>query len=433
MGSKRKSSERNDDNDTGSNNKGTSKVKVVIDNSKAKIQPVIATFTSAVPPAASAFITYKCVDKKQSNRCIVVSETEKVEYVGQNFEDNKLLLKGCKYLVGVHDKASGTVTFRKAPYVRVNPVVKSMKGSLGVPDRDITSRVAEARNELGEEFGSKKRKSQLRAEERNKIDINTVQDSKSIIEASIELRSSSMPTAQTIKAQEDIGRPVPKYNPTTTEVSEIYDMEDLLPKEVSGYIDVTAFVKAKDPNEYRKLLPSRSMFVEKKIQRVLEHEKPDVLQLRRLLYLLYLMRFTALPRSKIQRREDCLETLKCSPEVAQILFDRFAECVAGSVNPDGSPVYTKTPAAESRLICHICVLMLSVNNWIMYPAELAADLSIPSKKAEKYLASVGCKLESVTAGEISAQTMNKLVRSGAGKKALLKAPIKFPKASKYRR
>ncbi|KAJ2789301.1 DNA-directed RNA polymerase I subunit rpa49, partial [Coemansia guatemalensis] len=184
---------------------------------------------------------------------------------------------------------------------------------------------------------------------------------------------------------------------------------------------------------YRKLLPSRSTFVEKKIQRVLEHEKPDVVQLRRLLYLLYLMKFTVLSRPAIQRREDCLEKLRCSPEVAQAIFDRFAECVAGSVNPDGTPVYTKTPATESRLICHICVLMLSLNNWIMYPAELAAELSIASKKAEKYLSSVGCKLEAATAAEIAAQTMSKMVRAGAGKKALLKAPIKFPKASKFRR
>ncbi|KAJ2797561.1 DNA-directed RNA polymerase I subunit rpa49, partial [Coemansia guatemalensis] len=232
MGTKRKSLDHHGENDAGSSSKGSNKVKIAIDSSKAKIQPVIATFTSAVPPAASAFITYKCVDKEHSNRCIVVSETEKIEYVGQNFEDNKPILNGCKYLVGVHDKATGTVTFRKAQYVRVNPVVKSLKGSLGVPDRDISSRVMEARNELGEEFGSKKRKSQLRAEERNKINMDTVKDSKSIIEASIELRSSTMPTAQTIKEQEDTSRPVPKYNPAATVVSEIYDMEDLLPKAV---------------------------------------------------------------------------------------------------------------------------------------------------------------------------------------------------------
>ncbi|PIA13746.1 RNA polymerase I associated factor, A49-like protein [Coemansia reversa NRRL 1564] len=432
MGSKRKSLDRSADHGS-STNKSSSKVKVAIDSSKAKIQPVLATFTAAVPPVASTFSAYKCVDKEHSNRCIVVSETEKIEYVGQNFEDNKPLVKGCKYLVGVYDKAAGTVTFRKAPYVRVNPVVKSLKGSLGVPDRDISSRILEARNELGEEFGSKKRKSQLRAEERNKINMDTVQASKNIIEASIELRSSSMPTAQVLKAQEDTSRPVPKYNPTATVVSEIYDMEDLLPKAVSGHIDVTAFVKASDPKEYRKLLPSRSMFVEKKIQLLLEQEKPDVVQLRRLIYLSYLLRFTVISRTVMQRREGCLEALQCSPEVAQAIFERFAECVAGSVNPDGTPVYTKTPAAESRLICHICVLMLSVNNWIMYPAELAADLSIPNKKAESYLASVGCKLEAATAGEISAHTVSKRVRTNAGKKALLKAPIKFPKASKYRK
>ncbi|KAJ2162516.1 hypothetical protein GGH16_005026, partial [Coemansia sp. RSA 560] len=49
--------------------------------------------------------------------------------------------------------------------------------------------------------------------------------------------------------------------------------------------------------------------------------------------------------------------------------------------------------------------------------------------AEKFLASVGCKLETVTAAEVAAQTLNKRTASRSGKKAVLKGPIKFPKAS----
>ncbi|KAJ2172064.1 DNA-directed RNA polymerase I subunit rpa49 [Coemansia sp. RSA 551] len=141
------------------------------------------------------------------------------------------------------------------------------------------------------------------------------------------------------------------------------------------------------------------------------------------------MRLNMTSNKQLANREACIKSLCCAPEVIDALFDKFAECVAGTVNPDGSPMYKKTPATENKLVCYMSVLMLSLNNWVLYPAELAGDLGIPGKKAEKFLASVGCKLETVTAAEVAAQTLNKRTASRSGKKAVLKGPIKFPKAS----
>ncbi|KAJ1730019.1 DNA-directed RNA polymerase I subunit rpa49 [Coemansia biformis] len=415
MGSKRKASEHGS-------------VSISIDSTKAKVQPVLATFAAGIPPAASAFATYRCTDKSKGDRYIVASETDKVEYVGQSFEGERLVAGGCKYLVGVYDKATDTVTFRAAPVVRVGTAIKSLKGVRGAADRDISGQLLQARNELGEAFGNKKRKAQIRAEERNRIDMGAVQGDKNIIQASIELRTNSMPTAQDLRAAEDTDRPVPKYDPQATAACDIYDMEDVLPKAVAAHIDVAPFVKAADAEEYRGLIPVRSQFVAKKIEGILAQPKPDVGALRRVLYLGYLMRLAALSRSALQRRDTCLEALCCAPEVADAMFDRFAECVAGSLNPDGSPVYIKTPATETRLVCYIAVLMLSINNWVVYPAELSADLGIPSKKAEKYLASVGCKIEAAHASEMAMNVMSRRARPGPGRKAILKAPVKFPKA-----
>ncbi|KAJ1841037.1 hypothetical protein LPJ70_003683, partial [Coemansia sp. RSA 2708] len=60
---------------------------------------------------------------------------------------------------------------------------------------------------------------------------------------------------------------------------------------------------------------------------------------------------------------------------------------------------------------------------------LSGDLGIPGKKAEKYLLGVGCKLEPASAAEVHAYSNNKQVSSRSAKKAVLKAPIKFPKMS----
>ncbi|KAJ1928205.1 hypothetical protein EC988_010185, partial [Linderina pennispora] len=100
MANKRKSSELEA--------KGGSSATVKVDNSRADIQPVLATFSAVAPPVASTFTTFKSGDKDQNQECLVVSEGDKVEYVGQSSEDGSALFKGCKYMVGVYDKATNT-------------------------------------------------------------------------------------------------------------------------------------------------------------------------------------------------------------------------------------------------------------------------------------------------------------------------------------
>ncbi|KAJ1646369.1 DNA-directed RNA polymerase I subunit rpa49 [Coemansia asiatica] len=430
--SKSRSNDKANDKANGSSSNSNSssikdKVSISIDITNANIQPVLAKFTSAVPPVASTFDTYKCLDSSKKDACIVVSENEKIEYVGQNYEDGKPLSMGSKYLVGVYDKATNTVTFRQAPIVEVRTVIKSLKGAKGVHDRVIGDKVVQARNELGEAFGNKKAKAQIRAEVRNKINMDAVKGDMDVIEASIGERVSSMPSNKDLADDADLSRPVPKYNAETKVPSEIFDMDDVLPKANQSQINIIPLLKASGAEDVKQKIAARSPFLLKKIEGILNVTKPDVASLRRALYLGYLIRFYAMQTRAIQKRDSCIQSLGCSPEIADFIYDRFAECTAGAINPDGSPIFVKTAATETKLACHISVLMLSLNNWVMYPSEMAADLGIPSKKAEKYLQNVGCKIETVSADEIAKHTFGKRAKLGASKKAVLIAPIKFPK------
>ncbi|KAJ2007523.1 DNA-directed RNA polymerase I subunit rpa49 [Coemansia sp. RSA 2322] len=400
-------------------------ISVSIDSTPANIQPVLATFTAGAPPVASSFATYRYISNTKNDDCIVVSETDKIEYVGQNFEHEKPLTAGCKYLVGVYDPEKDTVVFRVAPYVRVNTVIKSLKNSRGVAERRDAHHMPQARNELGVEFGSKKQRAGIRAEERNKINMDTVKGDMDVIGASIELRASTMPTTEEIARDNEKMRPVPKYDPAAETAAQIYDMEDLLSTSNAAYINAMAVVNAPTPDEYKDYVPVSTGFVAKKIEQIVAHTKPDLTQLRRVMYLAYLMRFATVRHRALQSRETCAKTLCCSPEIAAMIFEKFTDCIAGSINPDGSPVYTKTPANDSKLMCHICVLMLSLNNWVLYPAEVAADLALDTRKTTKYLESVGCKMEPV-GGAASKGAKKSQANS---RRAVLRAPIQFPKAS----
>ncbi|KAJ2493145.1 DNA-directed RNA polymerase I subunit rpa49 [Coemansia sp. RSA 2050] len=424
MGTKRKQAEVSGNDATGDTT--GQEVSISIDKTPANIQPVLATFLAAVPPVASSFSTYRYGVNSKNDDCIVVSETDKVEYVGQNFENGKPLINGCRYMIGMYDPKKDTVVFRQAPYVRVNTVIKSLKNSRGVAERTNPSQIPQARNDLGVEFGSKKQKAGIRAEERNRINMDNVRSDMSVIGASIEQRTSSMPSEQDIAKENEKARPVPKYDPDAKTAAEIYDMEDVLSKSNAAFINASVLAKATDPEEHKKYVPVRTEFVAKKIEQIIGQKKPDLALLRRAMYLAYLIRFVNIGRKAMQSREACVRTLCCSPEIANVIFDKFADCVAGTANPDGSPVYTKTPASESRLMCHIFVLMLSLNNWLLFPAEVAADLGLPIRETNRYLESVGCKLEPI--GSSDAATKGRKLAAGS-KKAVLKAPIKFPKAS----
>ncbi|KAJ1932602.1 DNA-directed RNA polymerase I subunit rpa49 [Linderina macrospora] len=128
-----------------------------------------------------------------------------------------------------------------------------------------------------------------------------------------------------------------------------------------------------------------------------------------------------------QSRDAAVKQMRCAPEIADVIFEKFAECVAGALNPDGSPIYKKTPGMDNKLICYIAVLMLSLNDWIMYPSAMAADLGMPTKKAEQYLMSVGCKLEAASKEEVAKFSSSGKRGQAVPKKAVLKAPVAFPK------
>ncbi|KAJ2896748.1 DNA-directed RNA polymerase I subunit rpa49 [Coemansia aciculifera] len=370
-------------------------VSISIDEAPANIQPVLATFLGAVPPVASLFSTYRPIAGDETDNCIVVNETDRVEYVGQTFEDSKPLLDGCKYLIGIYDSKTDTVVFRQAPYVRVKTVIKSLKSSHGVVERRESRHIPQALNELGVKFGNMRLKATVSADELNKINMDSLGADMDVIGASIEKSSSFMLSMKEIAMENDKSLPVPKFNAEAETAAEIYDVDDVLSKKNAGFINVAVLAKTTDPVERKRLIPGRSTFVANKVEQIISQKKPDLALLRRVIYLAYLMKFYYVGRNGLQNRETCARILTCSPEIINTIFDRFTEGIPGSVNPDGSPVHVKTPACENRLMCHILVLMLSLNNWVLIPTEVAADMAMDSRSMQKYLEYIGCENKTI--------------------------------------
>lgn len=97
-----------------------------------------------------------------------------------------------RYLVGVHNKRTGITTLRAAPLHLLTHQVKALKGIKPAPVS--VQQHMEARASLGETFGTKKAKANIRARERNKVDVSAMEGVAEHLQDRIEQSTGALPT-----------------------------------------------------------------------------------------------------------------------------------------------------------------------------------------------------------------------------------------------
>lgn len=95
-------------------------------------------------------------------------------------------------MIGVHDKRTGITTLRAAPVHLLTHQVKALKGLKAAP---VSSQQhMEARATLGEAFGTKKAKANIRARERNRVDVSAMEGVAEHLQDRIEKSTGALPT-----------------------------------------------------------------------------------------------------------------------------------------------------------------------------------------------------------------------------------------------
>lgn len=122
------------------------------------------------------------------------------------------------------------------------------------------------RNDLGDTFGTRKAKSQIKAEERNKVDVSAMQG----------VRSNLIDSIGGTEGKEDDGTVappdvIPTPNLVTKVPGEVYPRQAIVPNNEWSSIDVGPLVKAKDDRERSTFLPYRqSRWIEDKLRVAVE-------------------------------------------------------------------------------------------------------------------------------------------------------------------
>ncbi|ORY00824.1 RNA polymerase I associated factor, A49-like protein [Basidiobolus meristosporus CBS 931.73] len=405
---------------------GAEKLPLKLDSSDSGA-PVLVTFPGVYPSnPQQQFQLYKNTVSRRSNQVVIAGETERVEFVGQNFGEEGPKNLYCKYMVGVYDKKTNSVTFKEAPVCKMTRHVKALK-HLQAQQSD-NSQVMVALNALGEAFGSKRRKAQIRAVERNRVDVGNLQDAASYIKDNLEEHANSVPTQDDIKNETDADRPIPPYNLEATEAKDIYNYNDIIsPAEVS-VLPFTPLLKTEAEGERIKLLPFRnSAYIKERLS--LAVQKKDRFRVKNLLYISYLMQFRNMRERQLNDPEAFAKMLNDPPSIiAEKLLERFTEVVPG---PNGKPSYRITPKCQDKVTCYIMALALILDDFVAYPAVFAKDLSISQSKAVELFKNLGCRVDNISKAEQTALglTASDIKRM---KKVRLVAPLTFPE-KKFRR
>lgn len=95
-------------------------------------------------------------------------------------------------MVAVHNKRTNTTVLRPAPLHILSRQVKALKGIEPAPVSALER--LQARSMLGETFGTKKAKANIRAAERNKVDVSAMEAVAGTIQASIEKNTVALPS-----------------------------------------------------------------------------------------------------------------------------------------------------------------------------------------------------------------------------------------------
>ncbi|WRT66971.1 uncharacterized protein IL334_003936 [Kwoniella shivajii] len=402
-------------------------VQVVVEEPSTSAGPAFVNFPSVKPSRATPFTIYTRDTGSTSDltkqHTIIAGETEDVEYFSTN-RDHNLNTEGsdCQYLPAIYDPATSTVHIHpSAPLYLLTHGVKRLRESINAHTAsDLKAQYKAQRNDLGETFGTRKAKTQIKAEERNKVDVSAMEGVKGHLMDSIpELQADSGP----VEASELIPTP----NLTTSDSTEVYPRDSLISPSEWSSIDVSHLLRATEDDERRKLLPwkGKSYWINGKMRVIinLSDKAARKTQMRYLYYLSTLRQlFEFAPRlSKTPPAELSSKFPGVPRQLLDGVINRFSE-IQGKKR-------VVTEKMKTKLQAWICVLYLILDGFNIEVGKVAGDLKIDVGKITTMYKSLGCTVNLATPAEREKQGLS-MADAGAQRKAVLVAPVVFPKTKR---
>ncbi|KAF9480293.1 RNA polymerase I associated factor, A49-like protein [Pholiota conissans] len=393
-----------------------------------KVGPLLVSYPAIQPPASTSF---KCYSRKKSKSkdategeedLLVVGETPSIELVSSD-ETRRVAEAGCRYIVAVHNTRTGKISMlpaTKIPHI-MSQTVKALKSipSVAAPSK---LQYLEAKTALGESFGTKKQKANIRAQERNRIDVSAMEGVMSYVMDSIDKGAEGLMTKEEAKESSDKNRLIPPFSLTATDPAEVYPLYDIIPEAEWKALSVSSFDAAQSDRERIAMLPYRkSTWVNDHLKAIVQSTgKSKKKNLKIILYISTMLAFRQACFGKTLEKDKLYERLSVVPTiVVDSLFSRFTETARGS------SAFHATSATKTLLLTHIFALCLKLDEYATNTTIVAHDLSMSVTEINQLFKSLGCKITKLSERERA--RLGQSDSSADEKRAVLSAPVEFPK------
>ncbi|KAI9026278.1 RNA polymerase I associated factor, A49-like protein [Hyaloraphidium curvatum] len=383
-------------------------------------------------PADAVFDVFESAGgPERKRRRLAVAETDRVVLSGVTNPDDELQ---ARYLVAVYDPETKATTLRHAPVFRASRSVKAAAAAgNAAPSATPRRKNLDARNVLGEAFGSKKRQQQIRSYERNQVEMDNMGEVVDLVSTVIENRVAKSVPAVAADGGEGGSRPtVPPHNLNAAKPEDAYELDAVfVPGELAD-VDIAELWGAAD---YKPILQSYGIVQDSFCHSLLDKELSNPKgqrskdRVKRLVYVAILVQLYAIlggPNKSYQGSASLAARLGGVPtSLAQSLLDRFA--MQRGDDP-AKPSYGVTSQLKDKLACYIIVAFLALENFDVDLTQVAKDLKQSLKKVADLAKYVGCKMVKKAppkdGGKAPAQQVLR---------AVLTVPLVFPVPSRGRK
>ncbi|KAF8064010.1 Rpa49 subunit specific to nuclear RNA polymerase I [Lyophyllum atratum] len=405
------------------------------------VGPLLVSYPALQAPPSTAFQCY--ANKKAKNEgkraekdgdieeqdMTVVGETDNVEFISNEAETRSVANSGCRYLLAVHNRRTSTLSVlpaSKSPFI-LTRTVKALKSIPAAP-APVQQEYRLAKTALGETFGTKKAKANIRAQERNRVDVSAMEGVMDHLQQGIDKGAAGLMTAEEAKEEADKNRLIPPFDAAAVDPDDSYPLHGIIPEVEWKALSVSAFYQAEGDKERLALLHYKwSSWINQHVnERHHGESEPPKRRKKYLKIVLYISAMLAFRRAVEHKskggltRDELAEKLTGIPAVvADGLISRFTE------SSRGSTTFVSTSATETKLLTYMFALCLKVDGFATDTTVVAHDLSRPVNEVNTLFKSLGCKI--TVLGERERTRLGLPDSAAAVKRAVLNAPLVFPK------
>ncbi|KAG8883539.1 DNA-directed RNA polymerase I subunit rpa49 [Tulasnella sp. 331] len=407
---------------------------------------VLANFPSIEPTRKIPFSLYSSQPEAGAEGAILSpgffgGTTDTVEFRSVNNDSEPDPGHSSRYMVGVYNKRTSTLHFVDAPMHVVPCEVIALQGLADSRSPIDAANWRASRKTLGALFGNAKALKAIKEQERRQIDVNVIQGVADHLQESIIDATNTLP-AQGVTASDlswalhessqlgycayigegvvaigdEVIKALPPYNQAAKTARDAYPLHGIVTHAELDALDIKVITTAPKEDKLRSL-PWMTSWSRRLLQAWgAESRSTSPEDYALLIYISYLFLFLAKARPGSDRlpKEEDLHNVPSL--VLDGFYSRFTE------RQRGDPRLMITPTSRLKLINHLLVLCLRLEDWTMNTAAVSEDLRMTPQEA------LGCK-----SSKASAEVTTTAGMPIEGKKVTLPMPLTFPKPKLWTR